>query len=484
MFYTYFSICSAIAFYLQYQQYSRDKSNPVMTGKNVGKYKRWLSIQNSYLRVYFLMVSADWLQGPFEYDVYSQMGYDHFYISLFFIVGFLSSGTLGTYFGSLADTIGRKQMAMVYSTLYALSCITKVGLTSNIWFIFIGRVAGGIATSLLYSVFESWISAQAQSIDAPSSWLSSTLSLATLFNGIAAVLTGIYSSTMMTFFPGPRALSIPFVSAIILLTFGGLMLAVSWTENFGSSTGSVFGGMSKGLSAISKSPSLQSIGIIQTFFETCMFTWIVNWVPTLRSAFPGIEVPLGLVFSTFMLCFMIGSRLFGVFLGYYTKSLNHFFALRKTLRSQLILGSLSFLLSFLATLPIFEISVNEQVHSSDSDASPFEDKPSQSNDSVASIEMLLFIKQILLLFAFGLFEISCGMYWPSLGSVRAVLVPSDVRSAVMNLLRIPLNVCVALMLYGSSSLPIYFIYAVATIALGLSSYLSSSLENRQTHDPN
>jgi predicted MFS family arabinose efflux permease len=41
---------------------------------------------------------------------------------------------------------------------YALSCCTKH--SPNFWVLMLGRVLGGIATSLLYSAFESWLVAE------------------------------------------------------------------------------------------------------------------------------------------------------------------------------------------------------------------------------------------------------------------------------------------------------------------------------------
>jgi MFS family permease len=54
----------------------------------------------------------------------------------------------------LADKFGRRKMTLVFATLYALCCIIK--FSSNFWILMIGRLMGGISTSLLYSVFESW----------------------------------------------------------------------------------------------------------------------------------------------------------------------------------------------------------------------------------------------------------------------------------------------------------------------------------------
>jgi hypothetical protein len=50
------------------------------------------------------------------------------------------------------------------------------------------------------------------------------------------------------------------------------------------------------------------------------------------------------------------------------------------------------------------------------------------------------------LVSFFVFEVCCGMFWPSLGVMRGKYVPEDVRATVMNFFRIPLNLIVVLVL--------------------------------------
>ena len=54
--------------------------------------------------------------------------------------------------------------------------------------------------------------------------------------------------------------------------------------------------------------------------------------------------------------------------------------------------------------------------------------------------------------SFLLFELLCGMYFPSIGSLRSTAIPSHVRSTIMNIFRIPLNIIVATILLKTNSL--------------------------------
>lgn len=49
---------------------------------------------------------------------------------------------------------GRKRAALLYVATYSASCLTKH--SPNYWVLLVGRLLGGIATSLLFSVFEAW----------------------------------------------------------------------------------------------------------------------------------------------------------------------------------------------------------------------------------------------------------------------------------------------------------------------------------------
>jgi hypothetical protein len=57
-----------------------------------------------------------------------------------------------------ASSRGRKRACITYCISYILSCITKHSPEYRV--LMIGRILGGIATSLLFSAFESWLVAE------------------------------------------------------------------------------------------------------------------------------------------------------------------------------------------------------------------------------------------------------------------------------------------------------------------------------------
>jgi hypothetical protein len=61
---------------------------------------------------------------------------------------------------------GRKKAALLYCVTYIASCITKH--SADYYVLMLGRFFGGIATSLLFSAFESWLVAEHFKVPPPS----------------------------------------------------------------------------------------------------------------------------------------------------------------------------------------------------------------------------------------------------------------------------------------------------------------------------
>ena len=61
---------------------------------------------------------------------------------------------------------GRKKAALLYVLTYTSGCVTKHFNDFNV--LFVGRIFSGVATSLLYSAFESWLVAEHKKVKLPS----------------------------------------------------------------------------------------------------------------------------------------------------------------------------------------------------------------------------------------------------------------------------------------------------------------------------
>lgn len=114
------------------------------------------------------MPSLHATQGPYVYKLYAEYGFSKGDIGLLFIAGFGSSLLFGTVVGGFADKYGRRLNCLLFALLYGLSCITKH--FNNFTILMIGRLLGGIATSILYSAFETWMIHEHRSVCSMWGW--------------------------------------------------------------------------------------------------------------------------------------------------------------------------------------------------------------------------------------------------------------------------------------------------------------------------
>ena len=229
------------------------------------------------------------------YALYASYGYDSQNIAKLFIVGFGTSLLVGPFVGKCADVYGRKNAVFMYATLYVFSCITKH--FDDYYILLFGRVLGGTATSLLASVFESWLIAEHSGSDGE---LKGTFRKSMVANSVAAVTSGVLGSLVVTsntykwgthFYYG--GYTGPFDLAIIFLLIGVYLTNRYWGENYG---------MRSVHSSVRFNTDIVLLGFIQSLFEAAMYCFIFVWTPVL-----GENINHGLVFSTFMIACTVGS---------------------------------------------------------------------------------------------------------------------------------------------------------------------------------
>ena len=67
--------------------------------------------------------------------------------------------------------------------------------------------------------------------------------------------------------------------------------------------------------------------------------------------------------------------------------------------------------------------------------------------------------------SFALFELICGLMFPTFGSLRATYIPSEYRTTVMNVYRIPLNVFVVVVLLNKKNMSLPFAFGFCCVSL-------------------
>ena len=409
------------------------------------------TFQYGYLLIYYIAMTADWLQGPYVYALYSSYGFSKHDIAVLFVGGFGSSMVFGTFAGAAADRLGRKRACQLYCVLYILSCATKHAHDYNI--LMIGRITGGIATSLLFSAFESWMVCEHNARGYDGGSLSDTFSLMYFGNSLCAIGAGMLAeagadAVALTPFAGQRkwhygGYCTPFDFSAAFLVVGLVLITCLWGENYGSSPSSS-GGRSDCMSSF-KGPlamlftdkRLVLCGLVVSLFEGSMYIFVFNWCapppaqfgaiprssaqfaaqfgairraprrtpptphPTLSRSLrtpafsAGAETtpPFGLIFATFMVACMGGSSFFALVSGR--------ISYEALLRNAFVVAAAAL------SLPLY------------------------SSQTVA------------LLISFLAFEAVVGVYWPAIGTIKSRVVPEEARATIYNLYRVPLN-CVVL----------------------------------------
>ncbi|KAI9136031.1 hypothetical protein BKA69DRAFT_1135560 [Paraphysoderma sedebokerense] len=373
--------------------------------------------QRNYLAVYTLVMFADWLQGSYIYPLYREYGYSLNEISYLFVAGFLSSAVFGTFVGAVADHWGRKKLAIAFCFIYMISCFTK--LSPNYTVLIFGRVLAGIATSLLTSVFESWMVCEHFARNYDSAWLQTTFAMATFMNGVSAIGSGVIANFLVRPFGNVS----PFILAAFTLLAPAIIMLRSWNENYGSHP--QLSGDSKPsfwavVLMIFSDRKIFAVGTIQFTFEAAMFCWIFLWSPVLEKAENTSNLPFGIIFATFMLAIMTGSMLYEILLA---KGWSY----GGILRMACALAAASFTVCIIL---------------------PINDYPSVYN------------------FFFILFEFAVGLYYPSLSTIRSSILPEKVRSTLLNIFRVPLNILVVLALINVDQIQqpfMFFGFAVLCI---------------------
>ncbi|KAH8955012.1 hypothetical protein BDL97_08G112300 [Sphagnum fallax] len=429
-YYLVFGVLVAVLAALEFSKSSKDR---ITTSAAFNAFK------NNYLVVYSLMMAGDWLQGPYVYALYQHYNYSQGDIGRLFIAGFGSSMLFGTIVGSLGDRYGRKRASVTYCITYILSCITKHSPQYRV--LMLGRILGGIATSLLFSAFESWLVAEHFKRGFEAQWLSLTFSKAIfLGNGLVAILAGLVANTLVgSFSLGPVA---PFDAASCVLAIGMGIIIYTWPENYGdpSEGKTIVSQFQQAASAITSDEKIALLGAIQSLFEGSMYTFVFLWTPALS---PNKQIiPHGFIFATFMLASMLGSSL----------------ASRLLARSDLKVESYMQFVFVVAAgslcLPVLISFFVEPVVAQGGSISP----GGRFN-----------------LLGFCLFEACVGLFWPSIMKMRSQYIPEESRSTIMNFFRIPLNIFVCIVLYNVSAFPITGMFGMCAVFLLLAAFLQRRL---------
>ncbi|KAK4095803.1 major facilitator superfamily domain-containing protein [Parathielavia hyrcaniae] len=357
--------------------------------------------QIDFFSVYALAVAVDWLQGPHIYAIYRyEKQLPEKTVAALYAAGFVAGAASASFAGGLADRYGRRAACLCYCAVYALACLSM--LSSDLVVLFLGRLCGGISTTLLFSVFPAWMitAYHSRGLQGSELDLSSIFSKMSSLSCVVAISSGILGDFLVTHL-GSRVG--PFLAATACAAAAGYRIATTWEENHGTrsspKTSSPLSGVRSILAGLFDTRVL-ALGIASSIFEGTMYLVVFFWSAALKSArahanaAEGGELPFGLIFSSFMCCMLTGSTLF---------------ALSSPSRDSAALMLMAALLAVSGCL---------------------------------SAAVLATMCEAAVFWAVCLVELCIGVYFPSMELLKSEAVEDGVRGRTYSLMRVPLNIFV------------------------------------------
>lgn len=338
-------------------------------------------------------------KGPHIYAIYKyEKQIPEKTVAWLYATGFVSGAVSASFAGQLADRHGRRLACFVYCLCYIATCLTM--LSDNLVILFVGRVFGGIATTLLFSVFEAWMITEFHTRDIRRSELSlsTVFSNMTTLSGLVAILAGVVGEVLVKYL-GSRIW--PFIASVVCSVGAAILILFTWSENYGDTTSKRTSSAEtkRALLKIWQDGKVLALGITSCCFEGTMYLFVFFWSAALQSARSGSgsdgELPFGLIFSSFMCAMMAGSALF-------------------SLHNRPHSGQKATFVLFTVVLIV---------------------SASLSGATMTKNEHIIF-------WMLCIIEAAIGAYYPSMAYLKSERVEDGMRGAVYSIMRLPLNIFV------------------------------------------
>ncbi|KAF2152210.1 major facilitator superfamily transporter [Myriangium duriaei CBS 260.36] len=351
----------------------------------------------------FLLASAgDWLQGPHIYAIYKyEKHLSEEKVAALYACGFIAAAVGSTFVGQIVDRGGRRLACLLYCGLYSICCLTMV--SDSLPILFMGRIFGGLSTTLLFSAFDAWMIAEFQARDMEKHMsLASTFGYLSSLNCIVAVATGVIGELVVSY-TGSRIG--PFLLAVVFFATAALYMSSFWNENYGS--GDVSSPMlsvkaiTDAIAICWRDKRVLALTVSTSIFESMMYLFIFFWTASIQSARASggqtQDPPFGIIFACFMCSMMAGSILFSFVSDADALS-------RASYLLKLIVG--------LAAIWLFSVVLTR--------------------------------REDVTFYAFCLLELCVGIYFPSSSFLKSHIIEDSCRGKIYSLMRLPLNTLVIL----------------------------------------
>jgi MFS family permease len=167
-------------------------------------------------------------QGPHIYALYKYHKHlPETTVAALYASGFVAGALSASFVGQLADKYGRRNACLLYCVVYSTSCFSM--LSDDLLILFAGRTCGGVSTTLLYSVFETWMIAEYhdQALDAYGLSLGSMFGKMTTLSGVVAIVSGVVGDVLVRSLDSKTS---PFMASVICLGLAFVYISKRWVS--------------------------------------------------------------------------------------------------------------------------------------------------------------------------------------------------------------------------------------------------------------
>ncbi|CAF1456414.1 unnamed protein product [Adineta ricciae] len=374
---------------------------------------------NSYIYTSFPLkkvnLAANSLQLSYRYAIYDSYGYPRATVEFFYIVAHMSTLFIGTFLASLADRFGRRLSCIFCGILYILS---GVSYNFNVISILImGNIIRGVANSFFHTEFEAWVIQEYKNRNLNLQSLPQLLRNSNIFGTIISIGMGFFAQVLVEFF----GFIAPFDTSIVIFTLMIVYMLFEWSENYGNPTVSANVSFISAIQLIKFDSRIVLHGLSTALFETSLYIYFIEWTPALlkaKSLTISDPLPFGVIFACYKFSNMMGSFAFE--------------AIVKKIRPQLLIIIIAIILITGFSSAVIWSNV-----------------------------------QVVILIGFLFVEFGSGAYRPSIGLLRSQYIPNEVRSTIMNYIRVPQLILIIFILLCHFPLPILFSIAAGMILLAI-----------------
>jgi hypothetical protein len=383
-----------------------------------------------------LSALGEWVQAPYLYKLYAFSGLTRAEIGSLFLFGHGAAAVLLALCCGLADRFGRRATFTLSALVFAAALACNRG--SSVELQLGSRVLGVLLGAVLPATVEAHALHEHERVRGDDPALVRVLSLLALAGSLSAVAGSVLADGLAA----QLGLRAPFDAAAALLALAAGVAARSWGESYGDRELAPLGSLAVAWVAVSSSPRLWLLGLVQACFETAAAVFTLSWAQQLEHSTDD-EVPHMLVFACLMLSAAAGTLLF-------------WHAQRAAAAAPAALRGL---------------------------ASPAQALKLSAALAAACRALPAFSQRhSLLLLALCGFQLCAGVFAPAAALLRARLVPPQVRATVLGLFRTPVQAALVLALLNLSQTPPAKVAGYSAALLALAAIGAEALGRLGSHD--